>query len=59
MDNENTIPSQLGPVNTIPAPLGTMPGRLDPMPASDPGMGFGLKLFLLALAAGLLVYLMR
>jgi hypothetical protein len=59
MDNENTIPSQLGPVNTVPAPLGSMSGRLDPMPAADAGMGFGLKLFLVALATGLLVYLIR
>lgn len=59
MDNENTIPSQLGPVNTIPAPLGSISGRLDPMPVPGTGIGFGLKSLLVALAAALLVYLIR
>ena len=59
MDHENTIPSQLGPVSTIPAPLGSVSGRLGPTPAPDAVSGIGLKLVLAAAAAGLLIYLIR
>jgi len=57
MDHENTIPSQLGPVNTIPAPLAAMTGRIEPLSESGASMGVGLKLMLLVLAAALLAYL--
>jgi len=59
MDNENTIPSQLSPVTTIPAVLGTAaPGA----PAAGEGSGLAglaLKLLLLAAAVGLTLYFSR
>ena len=59
MDHENTIPSQLGPINTIPAALGSSshPAALD---KEGPGVG-GLifKLLLLATTVGLALYFAR
>ena len=59
MDNQDTIPSQLGPVNTIPAPLTPMLDRPDPSSAPDVGSGLGLKLAFAVVGVGLLVYLVR
>ncbi len=59
MDNQNTIPSQLGTVNTIPAPLSAMLDRSNPSSASDAGSGLGLKLVLAAVAVAFLFYLIR
>jgi hypothetical protein len=59
MDNQNTIPSQLGPVNTIPAPLSSMIDRSVPSSAPDSGSGLGLKLALAAIGVALLAYLIR
>lgn len=56
MDHENTIPSQLGPVPTIPAVLasGTRPGALEP---ESTGLGgLVVKLVLLAATVGLALY---
>ena len=59
MDNEKTIPSQLGPINTIPAPLSSMLDRSGPSSATDEGSGLGLKLLLAATALAFLAYLIR
>lgn len=59
MDNENTIPSQLGPVNTIPAPLSAMTDRDGYSPAPDAGSGLGLKLAIATIGVALLAYLIR
>ncbi len=59
MDNQNTIPSQLGPVNTIPAPLSSMLDRSVPSSEPDAGSGLGLKLVLAAMSVALLAYLIR
>lgn len=59
MDNQNTIPSQLGPINTIPAPLSSMLDRSGPSSAPDAGKGLGLKLALAAIGVALLAYLIR
>jgi len=56
MDQENTIPSQLGPANTIPAPL-VSGSRI---PTHDDGAtgagGLIIKLVLLAMTVGLALY---
>jgi hypothetical protein len=57
MDNESTIPSQLGPVHTIPAPLASSSGRADAQPEGHEGSGWLFKLVVAALAIGLLIYL--
>jgi|GEM_PF-1614520 len=59
MDHQNTIPSQLGPIDTIPAPLSSMLDRSGPSSAPDAGSGLGLKLVLAAMAVAGLVYLIR
>lgn len=57
MDNDTTIPSQLGPANTIPAPLVSAAGRSGRAVEPDAGAGLGLKLALAAMVIALLVYL--
>ncbi len=57
MDNDTTIPSQLGPANTIPAPLVSATGRNARAVNADAGPGLGLKLALAAVVIALLVYL--
>ncbi|MEO7938003.1 MAG: hypothetical protein ABIR55_05225 [Burkholderiaceae bacterium] len=59
MDHENTIPSQLGPVTTIPAILAasTRPGALEPESTGIGGLV--LKLVLLAVTVGLALYFAR
>ncbi len=59
MDHENTIPSQLGPVTTIPAALGSS-SRPASLEAESTGLG-GLivKLLLLAVTVGLALYFAR
>jgi hypothetical protein len=57
MDNESTIPSQLGPVHTIPAPLISSSGRDDAQPEGNGGFGLMTKLVFAALAIALLVYM--
>ncbi|MEO8542682.1 MAG: hypothetical protein ABI434_03825 [Burkholderiaceae bacterium] len=57
MEHENTIPSQLGPVNTIPAPLGAIVGHTAPATEADAGSGLWFKLIMVALAVALIVYL--
>ena len=59
MDNQDTIPSQLGPVNTIPAPLISMLDQSGPSSAPVAASGMGLKLVLAAMAVALLAYLIR
>ena len=59
MDQDNTIPSQLGPVNTIPAPL--ISGSQVPY-QDDEATGAGaliVKLVLLAAVVGLALYFAR
>ena len=59
MDHENTIPSQLGPINTIPAALSSSshPAALD---KESTGLGgLILKLLLLAITVGLALYFAR
>jgi hypothetical protein len=58
MDNESTIPSQLGPVHTIPAPLAASSGRADAQAEAHEGSGWLFKLVVAALAVGLLIYLL-
>lgn len=58
MDNQSTIPSQLGPVQTIPAPLTSASGRSEPESGSAEGSGLMIKLVFAALAVALLAYLM-
>jgi len=57
MDHHDTIPSQLGPVNTVPAALGSS-GRSAPLESTGSGVG-GLvfKLLLLAATVGVTLYL--
>ena len=57
MDNENTIPSQLGPASTIPAALGSS-SRFGPAEeAESTGVGgLVVKLLLLAVTVGLALY---
>jgi len=57
MDNENTIPSQLGPVNTIPAPLVSLPDPAAQSAGTDAGAGWVFKLVLGVLAIVLVLYL--
>lgn len=59
MHNQDTIPSQLGPINTIPAPLSPMLDQADPSSAPGAGSGLGLKLALAAMGIALLAYLIR
>jgi len=59
MDNHNTIPSELGPVNTIPAPLSSMQDRSGQTSTPEAGSGLGLKLLFAALGVALLAYLFR
>lgn len=59
MDHENTIPSQLGPVTTIPAVLGSS-ARAAPSAAESTGLvGLVVKLLLLAATVGLALYFAR
>ena len=56
MDTENTIPSQLGPVSTVPAVLASS-AREAPGEAEGSGLGgLLLKLLLLAVTVGLALY---
>jgi hypothetical protein len=57
MDNESTIPSQLGPVHTIPAPLISSSGRDDAQSEGNDGFGLMTKLVIAALAIALMVFL--
>ena len=59
MDQENTIPSQLGPASTIPAALGSV-SRSAALETESTGLG-GLifKLLLLAVTVGLALYFAR
>lgn len=59
MQNQDTIPSQLGPINTIPAPLGPMSDNAGHTSAPDAGSGLGLKLVVAAIGVALLAYLIR
>ncbi len=56
MDHDNTIPSQLGPVHTIPAAL-VASALSSPSDNQNPGLGGLLfKLSLLAATVGLALY---
>ncbi len=59
MDHENTIPSQLGPANTIPAALGSS-SQFAAFESEGSGLGgLFLKLLLLAVTVGLTLYFAR
>ncbi len=59
MNHDNTIPSQLGPVNTIPAALGAN-ALSSPSDNLNPGfVGLIFKLLLLAATVGLALYFAR
>ncbi len=59
MYNQDTIPSQLGPITTIPAPLGAMSDSANRSSAPNAGSGLGLKLVIAAMGVALLAYLTR
>jgi hypothetical protein len=59
MHHENTIPSQLGPVDTIPSTLGPSSGSLPRRDTAPGGSGTVVKLLLLVAAVTLVAYLTR
>lgn len=59
MDHENTIPSQLGPINTIPAALGSGTPSATLGKESTGLGGLIFKLLLLAVTVGLALYFAR
>lgn len=56
MPNDSTIPSQLGPIDTMPSQLGSADGGFRPRRMATPSPW--PRLFLIALAGALVVYLL-